>query len=52
MRDINGAGFDPSVEDINVTDEEDICEDCGGELVMKLLNDDVYYKCLDCGVII
>lgn len=52
MRDINSAGFDPSVEDVGV-DESNVCEDCGGELIMKLTSgDEIYYKCNECGVIV
>lgn len=47
----NGAGFDPEIEDVGV-DETNVCEECGGELIMRLLNDDVYYKCKECGKIV
>lgn len=46
----NGAGFKPEVEDVNPPREEDECELCGGECVKKItVNDDIYYKCVDCG---
>ena len=48
----NGAGFKPEIEDVGV-DESDVCEDCGGELIMKMTSgDEVYYKCNECGVIV
>ena len=29
--------------------EERICEKCGGELRVKLIGDESYDKCVDCG---
>lgn len=36
---------------LDITVSDDICEDCGGEVVMKLCqgSDEVYYKCAECG---
>lgn len=43
----NGAGVDPSIEDVNVN--EDICELCNGPLLMRLTDaNEVYYVCDDC----
>lgn len=43
----NGAGFDPSVEDVNVNEE--VCELCNGPLIIKMTDlDEVYYICDDC----
>lgn len=50
MLDKNGAGYDPRVEDVNPPRTEEECELCGGECVLRMtVNDEQYYKCLDCG---
>lgn len=50
MRDVNGAGYDPRVEDINPPRSEDNeCEECNVELITKITADgDIYYVCPDC----
>ena len=50
----NGAGFKPEIEDVGV-DESTVYEDCGGELIMKVMvsdDEDIYYKCNKCGAIV
>lgn len=50
-KDINGAGFDPRVEDVplDLSEDEELCELCNGPLITKLTDlDEVYYVCDDC----
>jgi DNA-directed RNA polymerase subunit RPC12/RpoP len=47
----NGAGFDPAIEDVPTLLDNDRCEDCGGQIIMKQFGDtdEIYYKCVECG---
>lgn len=45
----NGAGFDPDIEDVNISDEDDIvCEHTD----INFHEDDRKTTCLDCGEVL
>lgn len=48
----NGAGFDPLIENVPIDlDEESsttICNNCGEDMVEKLINDELYFICTEC----
>jgi len=48
-KDINGAGVDPSVED--VPERFNDCPKCGEELVDKLIGDELILMCVECGYV-
>lgn len=41
------AGARPEIE----VDDEMVCEKCGGEMAERLVGDEVYDRCVDCGSI-
>lgn len=45
-KDINGAGYDPNIED--VPERFNDCIKCGGELAEKRIGDELYLMCVDC----
>lgn len=47
----NGASYRPEVEDVpkDLYDKE-VCVQCGGELVEKLIGDELITYCPDCGM--
>jgi len=49
MKNINGAGVDPSVDD--VPERFSDCIKCGAETVEKLIGDEVYIMCSECGYV-
>ncbi len=49
MKNINGAGYDPSIED--VPEHFNDCIKCGGELVEKLVGDELLLMCSDCNYV-
>lgn len=57
IKDINGAGFDPRVEDVplDLSEDEELCELCNGPLhnyytllITKYVGDELYFICDDC----
>jgi len=48
-KDINGAGVDPSIED--VPERFDDCLKCGAEIAKKLVGDEVYLMCTKCSYV-